>query len=123
MDLEQRYIEVSNFDFDEWFIGKIMSLPFKIRESLMYDISRAAENLPEVEGWYQEVYGVIPSINKFYVIDYIKEQNDIPIILDINFVDSDEYLDAILDNKTIKSYYNVERTHKHNIQRTTEESS
>jgi hypothetical protein len=90
---------------------------------MIYDIASVVEYLPVSNGWSQEVYGVIYSIDKFYVLEYLKQNEEIPLIVDIDFVECDEYLDAIIDNKTIKSYYNVERTHNPNTQRTAEESS
>ena len=123
MDLEQKYIEASRFDIDDWFRDKITGLSFKARQELIYDIASVVEYLPVSNGWSQEVYGVIYSIDKFYVLAYLKQNEEIPLIVDIDFVECDEYLDAIIDNKTIKSYYNVERTHNPNTQRTAEESS
>ncbi len=123
MDLEQRYIEASRFDIDDWFRDKITGLSFNARQELIYDIASVVEYLPVSNGWSQEVYGVIYSIDKFYVLEYLKQNEEVPLIVDIEFVECDEYLDAIIDNKTIKSYYNVERTHNPNTQRTAEESS
>ena len=123
MDLEQRYIEASKFDIDDWFKDKIIGLSFKARQELIYDIASVVEYLPVSNGWSQEVYGVIYSIDRFYVLEYLKQNEEIPLIVDIDFVECDEYLDAILDNKTIKSYYNVKRTHNSNTQRAAKESS
>jgi hypothetical protein len=38
----------------------------------------------------------------FFNIQYINENDDIPILIDIREVSVDEYLDAIIDNKYFK---------------------
>lgn len=120
MDLQQRFIEASRFDIDDWFTEKIIDLPFKARKELIYDIASMVEYLPISDGWSQEVYGVIYSIEKFYVLEYMKQNEEIPLIVDIDFVECDEYLDAIINKNTIKSYYNVKRTYHTN---TTDDST
>lgn len=114
MDLQQRFIEASRFDIDDWFAEKILSLSQRSRFELISDIASVVEYLPISNGWSQEVYGVILKENKFYVLEYLKQETELPLIVDIDFVECDEYLDAILDNKTIKSYTNVKRTHHTN---------
>ncbi len=111
MDLQQRFIEASRFDIDDWFAEKILSLSQRSRFELISDIASVVEHLPISNGWSQEVYGVILRDNKFYVLEYLKQETELPLIVDIDFVECDEYLDAILDNKTIKSYTNVKRTY------------
>jgi hypothetical protein len=114
MDLQQRFIEASRFDIDDWFAEKILSLSQRSRFELISDIASVVEYLPISNGWSQEVYGVILRDNKFYVLEYLKQETELPLIVDIDFVECDEYLDAILDNKTIKSYTNVKRTYHTN---------
>lgn len=114
MDLQQRFIEASRFDIDDWFAEKILSLSQRSRFELISDIASVVEYLPTSNGWSQEVYGVILRDNKFYVLEYLKQETELPLIVDIDFVECDEYLDAILDNKTIKSYTNVKRTYHTN---------
>jgi hypothetical protein len=114
MDLQQRFIEASRFDIDDWFAEKILSLSQRSRFELISDIASVVEHLPISNGWSQEVYGVILRDNKFYVLEYLKQETELPLIVDIDFVECDEYLDAILDNKTIKSYTNVKRTYHTN---------
>ena len=114
MDLQQRFIEASRFDIDDWFAEKILSLSQRSRFELISDIASVVEHLPISNGWSQEVYGVILRDNKFYVLEYLKQETELPLIVDIDFVECDEYLDAILDNKTIKSYTNVTRTYHTN---------
>ena len=40
---------------------------------------------------------------------YLKEEGEVPLIIDLEYVDVNEYLDAILINNTIKSYYDEPR--------------
>jgi len=68
--------------------------------------------LPIKNGWSQEVAGVITDNDEdpiFFVIEYLKQEDDIPILIDINPIEVDEYLDFILENKSIKSYIDESR--------------
>lgn len=109
MDSSQKYIEASLFEIDDWFNDKVSQLSLKARKEIIYDIAGVVEYLPRSNGWSQEVYGVVYCENIFYVLEYVKQDDEIPLIVDIDFIESDEYLDAILENKTIKSYYNEEQ--------------
>ena len=109
MDLSQKYIEASYFDIDEWFSEKVKALSIKARKEIIYDIASVVEYLPKSNGWSQEIYGVVYCDTIFYVLEYVNQEDEAPLIVDIDFVESDEYLDAILENKTIKSYFNEEQ--------------
>jgi hypothetical protein len=43
------------------------------------------------------------------VIEYLKQEDDRPILIDINEIEVDEYLDFIIENKSIKSYIDESR--------------
>jgi hypothetical protein len=105
MDLEQRFIEASYFDVDEWFSEKIRELPDDVRTEIIYDIAGVVEYLPKNDVMYQQLYGVAYCVDLFYVLEYFKEDGEYPLITDIDIIELDEYLDAVIENKTIKSYY------------------
>jgi len=110
MDLKQKFIEENKFAVEEWFANKVLLLSIDSRNEIIQDLSNAIEYLPtnpiEDGGlWEQKIYGVIKSESIFYSIDYIKEEGEIPVIIDLVYVEADEYLDAILEKNTIKSYY------------------
>jgi len=123
MDLRQKFIEASRFDIDDWFREKTIGLPSKAIEELLYDIAGVVEYLPTSDGWSQEIYGVIYSEHIFYVLEYLKQEEEIPLIIDIDFIESDEYLDAHLEKKTIKSYYNEQQRYNTNEPQSTKRLS
>lgn len=104
MDSKQRYIEDSRFEVEDWFAEKMARLEHETQNEIIYSIARHIHFFPKEEGWTQEIYGVVKEVNLFYALEYLNEKGSIPIVCDIHFVDSDEYLDAILQNKTIETY-------------------
>ena len=104
MDLGQKYIEENRFHIEEWFADKMVGLPFDTQTEIIYSIAINVHSFPLVEGWTQEIFGVVKEDHLFYALEYLNEKNGIPIICDINFIESDEYLDAILNKNTIESY-------------------
>ena len=104
MDSKQKFIEVNNFEVEEWFADKMTELPHKTQIKIVKNVSKKINSFPTIMGWTQEVFGVVKDEKIFYVIEYLKEQDTIPLVLDIYFVSSDEYLDAILQKNTIETY-------------------
>ena len=110
MDLKQRFIEENNFAVEEWFANKVLLLSVESRNEIIQDLADVIPYLPimipqESIIWEQRIYGVIKTETIFYAIDYINEEGEIPVIIDLEYVEVDEYLDAILEKNTIKSYY------------------
>ncbi len=104
MDLEQKSTGAIKFEISEWFFEKLMILEDESKEGIINDIESIASKLPDTDGDYEQVYGVVYSDELFYVLEYSKVSGEVPIIFYIDFVESDEYLDAINKNKTIKDY-------------------
>ena len=66
--------------------------------------------LPKEDGWTQDLAGVVKGKTPlFFRIEYLNEEGHIPILIDVNEIEVDEYLDFILEKKSIKSYANEER--------------
>tara|TARA_R110000803_G_scaffold98598_1_gene166697 strand:+ start:358 stop:663 length:306 start_codon:yes stop_codon:yes gene_type:complete len=101
MDLGQKYIEDNIFEVEEKFANKIIELSFESQTEIIYDIAKSSSDLPVGFGWTQAVYGVIKEEGIYYLIEYLKEEDEVLLIIDIFFVEVDEYLDAILEGKTI----------------------
>lgn len=110
MDLLQKFIEASLFDFDEYFLESLQNLSIEDAQQIFYDLSAVAEYLPNSSDEYQSVYGVTSRTEVFFMVVFVKEEGQIPIFLDVIEVTLDEYLDSILENKTIKSYYDGEHS-------------
>jgi len=105
MDLEPRYIEDNVFEVEEWFAKSLLKLSIESQTEIVEGLVLAIEQLPITDGWEQKIYGVILNEDVFYAIQYLKEEGEIPLIIDLEYVEVNEYLDAILINNTIKSYY------------------
>jgi hypothetical protein len=109
MDLEPRYIEDNIFEVEEWFAKGLLQLSIESQTEIVEDLVSVVNLLPITDGWEQKIYGVILNEDIFYVIQYLKEEGEVPLIIDLEYVDVNEYLDAILINNTIKSYYDEPR--------------
>lgn len=105
MDSELKFIEGTNFDIDEYFAEKINELSSHERKSILYQIIPILNDLPEVNGWSQLIAGVVKGDNPLYFsVEFLKQVDEIPFLLDLHELDVDEYLDLYLESNTIDTY-------------------
>ena len=91
------------FEIDDWFAESIRNIPNSHREDVLKDVLSSIEYLPYVNGWSQIVGGVVRGEEPlFYSVEYLKEEKEAVLFLDIEEITSDEYLDLILENNTIE---------------------
>jgi|TARA_R110002153_G_scaffold4195_5_gene20162 hypothetical protein len=111
MDLELKYIEDKlSYEIDEWFFSQLELFSIPDATVIIGQILSILDELPEKDEWSQEVAGVVHKESPvFFVIEYLKETVSIPILIDINEIEVDEYLDFISSQKSIKYYYNERR--------------
>lgn len=113
MDLELKFLEDElRYEIDDWFFQQLSDYSLTDASLIVAQALAVLSELPIKNGWSQEVAGVITDDNEdpiFFVIEYLKQEDDIPILIDINPIDVDEYLDFILENKSIKSYIDESR--------------
>ncbi len=116
MDSEPKFTEENKFEWEEWFEIQIKRIPSGLRLDVITDISSAIKALPLGVNWIQEVYGVVGSDKVFfYMIEYINNRKDeVPLLIDFHLVDTDDYLDAILNKNTIKYYAERINTNREN---------
>tara|TARA_R110000851_G_scaffold14161_3_gene48144 strand:- start:1643 stop:2038 length:396 start_codon:yes stop_codon:yes gene_type:complete len=108
MDSQLRFIE-DNFlyNIEDWFFEKLSFYTSDEATLIVSQMIAIIEELPSKRIWTQEIAGVIKGSNPlFFVVEYLKEDEETPTLVDLHEIDSDEYLDFILNKKTIKSYYN-----------------
>jgi hypothetical protein len=111
MDLKQKYTEVDTYEIDDWFFAQLQNFEFSFAVVVIGQIVDVIDKLPKLNGWTQRIYGVIESEKPFFFgIEYLNQPNEIPILVDIEEVSSDDYLDGILDNKTINQIKNEKAT-------------
>ena len=105
MDSTLKYTEgnIVFFDIDSIFQRKMRKYPQSIIHKIVTQIVENVQELPKLDYHAQKVYGVI-KIEKpiFFCIDYINENDDVPVMIDINEVEVDDYLDAINNKKYFK---------------------
>lgn len=104
MDLKQKFIGENEFEIEEWFAHSILKLSSDIRQGIIDDIIYVMPHLPTENGWEQKIYGVVKDENIFYKLYYLKEEYQPPLLIDLKYVESDEFLDAMLEKNTIKTY-------------------
>lgn len=113
MDLELKFLEDElRYEIDDWFFQQLSDYSLTDASLIVAQALAVLSELPIKNGWSQEVAGVITDDDEdpiFFVIEYLKQEDDIPILIDINPIEVDEYLDFILENKSIKSYIDESR--------------
>lgn len=106
MDSEQKYTgEIYKFYMSTFFTIQISEIDSVHSDEILSAIDNVVNILPFTYDYTGVVYGVLRDINEFYCIEYdFENDSDYPVIYSMNFVDSDEYLDAILNKNTIEYY-------------------
>ena len=111
MDSELKYIEGHSYLFDDFFWVKMREYSMIDNREITSQIESVTKFLPILNGWSQEVAGVVPGKNPiFFVVEYYNEDPEptriAPILfIDIIEIECDEYLDYINKKLSIKSYY------------------
>lgn len=91
------------YDISLDMINKLKSLPKKVRIGIADLIDYNFYSLPELEGYSQAVGGVIKGDPPFFFeIEYVKEEGKNIIMLDIEEITLDEYLDYIDNEQTLR---------------------
>jgi hypothetical protein len=113
MDSEQKYTEDSiTYEIDEWFISQLKNYSIESASTIIKQIVDVLPNLPHKNGWSQTVAGVTDSEDpEFFAIEFLKQDTEVPILVDVNSISLDDYLDYILNKQSIK-YYSNEDTNK-----------
>ena len=96
--------EESFYEVDDWFIEKLRKAPRQIGIHIANLIDKNFASLPTAVGWTQNVGGVCITTGEpfYFELEYLKQPDEPPIFLDIKEIDVDDYLDYILENKTLK---------------------
>ena len=105
---EQKFTGVfdsNQFEIEDWFVEQLSEFSIRRRKQLLQAILPALDHLPVDDGWSQTTGGVIRGEEPvFYAIEYLKQVGELPLLLDIVSITTDEYLDYILANNTIEYY-------------------
>ena len=101
MDAEQRYIEEANFEFEDVAYDKIITLG-NLGYHLAMTIHDHAHKIP-VKNGIIEKYAVMVQRDGDtpFKVKIFYQDDDVPILVDVEKIDMDEYLDLINQNKSI----------------------
>ena len=93
------------FEIDEYFIESLNAFSSEQRMDILSDILYSLEDLPKSNGWNQIAGGVVRYNEPiFYAFEYVNEDDENPLLIDVFEISSDDYLDLILKNNTIEYY-------------------
>ena len=110
MDLKSKYIEVNHeyYEVDDWFVDKLKTFPRKVGLDIAKQVDQSYPLLKQKQAWTQHAGGVCTTNTEpiYFEIEYLFEPEDVPIFLDIQLIEVDEYLDYIIENNIIKSHKN-----------------
>ena len=101
MDAEQRYIEEANFEFEDMAYDKIISLG-NLGYHLAMTIHEHAHKIPVNNGIIQKFGVMVEDAGDIpFQVKIFHQDDDVPILVDMDEIDIDEYLDLINQNKSI----------------------
>jgi|TARA_R110002020_G_scaffold94926_6_gene228007 hypothetical protein len=101
MDAEQRYIEEANFEFEDIAYDKIITLG-NLGYHLAMTIHDHAHKIPPNNGIIQK-FGVMVQRDGDipFQVKIFHQEDDVPILVDMEEIGMDEYLDLMNQNKSI----------------------
>lgn len=91
------------FDIDYPFQKNIKKYSEDIIRQIVMQVVDNIQFFPKDNEFTQDVYGVVKGKDPlFFMIEYLNEEDEIPLLVDFSEVTVDEYLDAINENKYLK---------------------
>jgi hypothetical protein len=107
MDSEQKFTEgekKTTLKFDVYFIEELDMYPDNIQEEVVRQLINHEEDLVSLNGLTQMVGGVVKGeVPFFFEIEYLKQEGERAVYLDIIPIELDDYLDLITNQKTLTS--------------------
>ena len=104
MDAEQKYTEANSYEVGQEFIDKLKQVPLSVSLSVARLIDECFPRIPFDEMDSQIHGGVVHNKKAaiFFSIEIFNSETESPYLIDFNLIDSDEYLDLILEKKYLK---------------------
>jgi hypothetical protein len=110
MDAEQRYIEEANFEFEDMAYDKIISLG-NLGYHLAMTIHEHAHKIPVNNGIIQSFGVMVQRDGDFpFQVKIFHQDDDVPILVDMEEIGMDNYLDLMNQNKSITHEKNKTNT-------------
>jgi hypothetical protein len=93
------------YDISLEMLHKLKDLPERIRVGIADLIDYNFYMLPELDGYSQAVGGVIKGDPPFFFeLEYVREEHKNIVMLDMEEITLDEYLDYIDNDQTLRQY-------------------
>ena len=113
MDASQRFIEeidrifedkYFHYELEETLLQQLEEMPSIHSIPIAMLLEQNVNSLPMMDDYTQILGGVLKlKIPFFFEVEFIHETNEFPIFIEINEIDSDAYLDYMLDKQILKS--------------------
>jgi len=102
---DRRLEDVLPYEISDIFALKLKVFPIKIGIDIANQIDYASMYLPMTDGFTEKAGGVCTILDKpfYFQVEYIYQPEEMVCYLDIDIIEVDDYLDYILENKTLKS--------------------
>jgi hypothetical protein len=111
MAYEQRYTqETDYYEVDDWFVSKLKEFPRNVGIEIATQVEMSYDTFPVKSGWSQRIGGVITNYEPpiYFEIEYVNQPDEAPLLMDIELIEVDEYLDYVIENNILKSKYNAQ---------------
>lgn len=97
-------MEENVYDVSLDMLKKLKALPERFRNAIVDQIKSNSSSFIDLSGYSQTVGGVVKGSRPFFFeIEYVKEPNTPVVMLDLEEISLDDYLDYIDEEKTLKS--------------------
>jgi len=103
MESRLRYTEDERpFDYDETFLISLRRLHKQLLINIIRTLEDNASYLPKKDGWVQDAAGVIKGDDPyFFKVEYLHQEHETPLFLELEEICTDEYLDYMLEDKIL----------------------
>jgi hypothetical protein len=93
------------YEIDEWFVETLLPFTVEDRGTILHSVIPILNHLPIDNNFPQIVGGVIRKDDPiFFTVEYLSQEDQPVLLLEVREITSDEYLDLILENNTLEYY-------------------
>lgn len=105
--VEQRFTEGGKdlpYDVDDWFVEQIREMPLENAFDIASQVVNNIDKLPKKNGWAQIIAGVSHTTKEpfFFAVEYLNQYDEKCVLLGVEEIDIDTFLDYINENKYLK---------------------
>ena len=93
---------INDFSIDVEFYYNIQELSDESIKELYEQLNECYNILPKDDKFTLGLYGVIRCEDIFFELEFLNKDNEKPVFLNINYIELDAYLDAVIEKQTIE---------------------